>query len=246
VSIRDRIKSSKLRALNRVFSHKINMSHLYREMHTQEFMTRSIRDNAILFWDYEDYLRNNIEIFTSYLTKHNVDKDRSRYLEFGVFRGYSINFISSILKDYQCVGFDSFEGFRSVKKSSFWSSYQASFSGQELPEVNSNVRLIKGYVENTLPEFLNTSVQGVEVFFVHCDMDIYEPARVLLDWIATSDKKFFLMFDELINYNEFHLHEYRAFLETIIEKKVPFRVRTMCDRGKDEFGALGKVFVEIR
>ena len=246
MAIRDRIKSYQLAVLRRVFNHEINMSHLYREMHTRDFMKRSIGDNAILFWDYEDYLRKNVEIFTSYMTKNNIEENKSLYLEFGVFRGYCINFISNILKNHQCFGFDSFEGFRSVKKSSYWSLYQPAFSGQEPPKVNSNVKLIKGYVENTLPEFLSNNVQGIEVFFVHCDMDIYEPARVLLDWIATSDKKFFLMFDELINYNEFHLHEYRAFLETIIEMKVPFRVRTMCDRGKDEFGALGKVFIEIR
>jgi hypothetical protein len=234
------------RVLSRLFTYSLGMSQLYREMHTRKFMEKAVEDNAVLFWDYDDFVRRNLEIFAGYVNARALEPQRVLCMEFGVLGGRSINFMSGILTDYRFFGFDSFEGFRSVKRTSFWSGYQKRFSGQSLPVVNKNVSLIRGYAEDTLPAFIATQIADVEAFLVHCDMDIYEPTKVVLDWVVSSDKKFFLMFDELLNYSEFPLHEYRAFMETIVAKKVPYRIHTMCDHGEDTFGVCAKVFLEIR
>jgi hypothetical protein len=227
-------------------NYPLSMSFLYRDLHTRLFMSKAVSDNAIFFWDYDEYARHNAEIFDKYVLELGIEKSRALCLEFGVRSGVSINLLSGALPEYRVIGFDSFDGFVSVKTESTWFEYQKKFWQQTIPKVNSNVELIKGYVENTLPEFVKGKFNSIDVLFVHLDMDIYEPTKVVLDWIAKTDKKAFIMFDELINYSEFHLHEYRAFLETIVENKIPYRIRTMCDRGSEDYGQFGKVFVEVR
>ncbi len=133
-----------------------------------------------------------------------------------------------------------------MKESSFWSSYQKGFEGQAMPDVNSNVTLIKGFVEETFPAFWREQGTDSPVLLIHLDMDVYEPTKVVLDWVAGTDKKVFVLFDELLNYEEFHLHEYRAFLETILHNDVPYKVRSLCDKGRQDYGALGKVCIEVR
>jgi len=239
--------TTKLNTLfNRFFGYRISTSHLYREMHTRRLMEKALQDNAVLFWDYNDFSKRNVEIFSDYLKSNSVSSDRALGLEFGVAGGTTLNFVSGLLKDVRFWGFDSFEGFKDVKKSSIWFSYQERFTGQKLPEVNENVQLVKGYVEDTFPKFISENASAAEVFYIHCDMDVYEPTRVVLNWVVASDKKVFVLFDELLNYNEFHLHEYRAFLEAIIARNIPYRIHTLCDRGADIFGAYTKVFIEIR
>jgi hypothetical protein len=246
VVLKDRLAGFARNKLRWFHNYPLNITHLYRNFHTKRFIEKAVNENALLLWDYYDYLDYNAKTFNAYVRKTDVVRDRVVGLEFGVFDGHSINILSKLMPDYRFFGFDSFEGFASVKSSSFWSSYQKRFQGQTMPTVNANVELVKGFLEETFEPFLNSGLGDADVYFVHLDMDIYEPTKIVLDWIVKSDKKFFVMFDELINYEEFHAHEYRAFLETIIAEETPYRILSLCDRGADEYGALGKVFLEVR
>lgn len=82
-------------------------------------------------------------------------------LEFGVFSGTTINHLSSEYPHLNFVGFDSFEGLPEDWKSGF---EKGCFSVKELPIVNKNVQLVKGWFDNTLPEFLKKIVHIVPLY----------------------------------------------------------------------------------
>ncbi len=229
--------------------HELSMSYVYKKFHTERFLRQATENNAIFFNDYERYFENNLDIFKNYVQEHSIDVQKCVFLEFGVYKGYSINFMSSRCQNFQFYGFDSFAGFLNVSKTSTWFGFQKRFKNQEIPEVNKNVTLIKGFIENTLKEFNDRHrTENTELFFIHLDADVYEPTKIILDWVAKQhkNKKFFLMFDELINYDEFLLHEYRAFLESIISNGINYKIVSLCNRKENNrFGAFGKVFIEL-
>src|SRR5450432_5940 len=88
-------------------------------------------------------------------------------LEFGVYRGSSINLIASLMAGV-VHGFDSFEGL----PENWREGHEAgTFSLPSLPSVRDNVVLIKGWFQDTLPPFLEEH-RGT-VSFVHVDCDLY-------------------------------------------------------------------------
>ena len=51
------------------------------------------------------------------------------------------------------------------------------------------------------------------------------------------------MFDELLNYEEFEQHEWRAFYEEVICKDIDYKIIAFTDKGIDKWGSFTKVFV---
>jgi hypothetical protein len=139
-------------------------------------------------------------------------------LEFGVFRADSINHFAKYLdkkKDNRTLhGFDSFEGL-----SEAWSgtSYNKAHFDQagKLPKVQNRVKLHKGWIDTTLPEFLVNEKES-SIAFIHFDMDTYTPTKQALE-ICTPYLKVgtILVFDEFIGYPGWKEHEFKAFQEVI-------------------------------
>jgi len=141
-------------------------------------------------------------------------------MEFGVFKGKSINVLAKKLRDLNdernITGFDSFRGF-----SEDWSGvdgrYDKYFFDQSgvLPKVEKNVELVDGFIENTLPAFLEQS--GMEaVAFIHIDTDTYSPAKVALELLKPYFRKgSIILFDELCGYPNWRSHEYKALTEVL-------------------------------
>lgn len=134
-------------------------------------------------------------------------------LQFGVYRGASINHHAAQYPDRSFYGFDSFEGFPSDGRSD-WSQ---DFSTQgDLPKVRRNVHLIKGYFSDTLTEFL--AGLGDEISVVDIDCDIYSSTcDVFLALAAARRLKpgLIISFDELINYRGFLANEMFALFEML-------------------------------
>lgn len=98
------------------------------------------------------------------------------WLEFGVYRGESINHIAQ-RTGKPIFGFDSFEGLPQ-----FWkplASARAFSTDGALPEVRDGVSLIKGWFDQTLPPFLHTRPED-RVAFLHVDCDLYSSTRTVL------------------------------------------------------------------
>lgn len=99
------------------------------------------------------------------------------HLEFGVWRGHWLRRMAA-MKPVTFHGFDSFEGIPAE-----WSLYgknHFNLKGQ-LPEVPDNVRLVKGWFNESLPPFL--AGHGEPVSFIHMDCDLYSSTETVLELI---------------------------------------------------------------
>lgn len=77
-------------------------------------------------------------------------------MECGVFQGASINRVAKALPDRQLYGFDSFEGLS--EKWPGMNHEEGHFDlGGVFPEVEENVTLIRGWVDESLPPFLESN-----------------------------------------------------------------------------------------
>lgn len=145
------------------------------------------------------------------------------FLEFGVYKGKSINFLSSLLPEQTFHGFDSFEGLPDN-----WSSGHSSceFYGKgsfasDIPKVNSNVMLHKGWFDEVLPVWGEKNREPVA--FLHIDCDLYKSTKLVLN--ALRDKIVpgtVILFDEYFGYFEWREGEYKAFHEFVEEIHVEY------------------------
>ena len=141
------------------------------------------------------------------------------FLEFGVFKGTSINFMSSLKPDKIFYGFDSFKG---LPEDWLSNRPKGSYSAEGiLPKVNDNVRLIQGWFDETLPNFLKKHSEPCA--FIHIDCDLYSSAKIVLKLLKKHIvKNTVILFDEYFNYPGWENNEYRAFSEFIEEQGLKF------------------------
>ena len=143
------------------------------------------------------------------------------WLEFGVASGKTINYISKFTP-HLVYGFDSFEGLPEKWREGF---NKGAFSQQgRLPAVRPNVRLIKGWFSDTLPQFLRQHADK-KISFLHLDADLYSSTKQVLDLVKDRlAPNCIMVFDELINYPGFAgpNGELRAFSEFVQENNVKF------------------------
>jgi hypothetical protein len=134
-------------------------------------------------------------------------------LEFGVYQGESINQISAFFRDRTVYGFDSFEGLKED-----WRGHHNTVAGTfdlggVAPRVNSNVQLVKGWFDQTLPGYLSQHPNET-IAFMHVDSDTYEAAKTIFDLagdrlVAGS----VIVFDEYLNFRGWRLGEFKAWKE---------------------------------
>jgi len=145
------------------------------------------------------------------------------WLEFGTHDGTTLNLIAEIMHKYGkednlLYGFDSFEGLPEA-----WGNKagKGHFDKQgQMPNVAwDNIRIVKGWFENTLPSFNKIkSLEGQPAAFIHIDSDLYESAKTVLEGLKNRIKPgTVIMFDQFHNgsghYPEYKEHEYRAWAE---------------------------------
>lgn len=141
-------------------------------------------------------------------------------LEFGVYRGASLRAIARrVTQDVH--GFDSFEGLPED-----WTYFQKrgrfSLRG-EVPRFDEpNIRLNKGWFDQTLPPFL--AAHPAPARFVHIDCDIYASTRTVLELLAPRIVSgTVIVFDEYLNYPAWREHEFKAFQEFVAAHRVSYR-----------------------
>jgi hypothetical protein len=136
--------------------------------------------------------------------------------EFGVYKGKSINYFAKKMQEKNdsriIYGFDSFKGF-----SEEWTGVEQKYSREHFDigggevVVENNIRLIDGYIENTLPKFCTVLKDTDRVAFIHIDTDTYSPAKTILNALKGRLKKgTIILFDELAGYPNWRSHEYAA------------------------------------
>jgi hypothetical protein len=146
-------------------------------------------------------------------------------LEFGVYQGTTINIISNYFINEIIWGFDSFEGLpedwiTNDKKIKYPKGH---FKVKNLPTVNSNVRLVKGWFDQTLPVWLKENDTSIK--FIHIDCDLYSSTKTILTLLNKFIKPgTIIVFDELFSwrkpyteYPKWQEGEYKATVEWITE-----------------------------
>jgi len=142
--------------------------------------------------------------------------------EFGVWKGESINFFARNCPEARIFGFDSFEGLEEDWYG--WRLPKSSFSTNgKIPKHKSNVRLLKGLFEQTLPIFVNELKQE-QIMILHMDADTYKPTRYVLELLIKNlYRGSIVIFDEYYGYTGWKLHEFRAFQEIVSEFSIKYK-----------------------
>lgn len=149
------------------------------------------------------------------------------YLELGVFLGSSINLFAKIIKDKKIYGFDSFEGLKNDWHGTDVEKGEFSLHGN-LPKVEKNVILYKGWVEDTLEPFLNE--KRPKIAFVHFDLDTYSSTLYSLKKIKPYlSKGSIMLFDEFYNYPGWSVGEYKALNEVFNSNE--YKILAFCKDG---------------
>lgn len=132
-------------------------------------------------------------------------------LEFGVFKGATINYFAQNLPQSHWHGFDSFEGLPEAWAGSGMSKGAFSLEGK-LPKVYPNVTLHKGWFDQTAPAFFKSN--DTKVDFVHMDADLYSATETALQAITPNMVDgTLILFDEYFGQIAWREHEHKAFQE---------------------------------
>lgn len=138
--------------------------------------------------------------------------------EFGVAGGRSINYLAGLMPGHTLFGFDSFEG---LPDDWIDGLPRGAYRQAKLPKVASNVRLIRGLFDSSLPEFL--AGQKEDALFLHIDCDLYASTKTVLELIGPRIKRgTVLCFDEFFNYPGWQNGEYQALMEFVSQTAMKF------------------------
>ena len=144
-------------------------------------------------------------------------------LEFGVFNGLTLNALARKIAPEKVYGFDSFEGLPETWAMTETESLdQGVFAVDNLPRVESNVELVVGWFDQTLPQFLLQHQEPAK--FLHIDCDLYSSTLfVLRELNARIQPGTVIVFDELYAWHNPKLYtnwaqgEYAALQDWITE-----------------------------
>jgi hypothetical protein len=115
--------------------------------------------------------------------------------EFGCWRGANAVFLAKLLRIYDqhgpkvVHGFDSFQGLSGFRTEDKWNeekagkykgSYEELLDMIELYELQDDIVIHEGLIEETLPLFLREN-ESARFSFVYCDTDLFESTRVILN-----------------------------------------------------------------
>jgi len=142
-------------------------------------------------------------------------------LEFGVYGGGSLNYMAKKMPKVNFFGFDSFEGLKVD-----WVGHHArkgAFNRNgEMPKVEQNVTLVKGWFNETVPTFFEEHDFSSPIF-VHIDGDTYEAANAVFESpefrLPTGS---IILFDEYIGYPNWKNGEYKAWQEYADKNKITY------------------------
>jgi hypothetical protein len=160
----------------------------------------------------------------NYVFENDMVSDSSGlWLEFGVYDARTIDRISKYTDKPIIFGFDSFEGLPSDWYGRTDGNFKAgtfSLNGN-LPRVDSHVTLIKGWFSDTLPKFIKE--HDMPISFIHVDSDIYSSAKDIFDNLKQNIiNGCIIVFDELLAYPGFEMHEWKALSEFVEDNNIEF------------------------
>jgi hypothetical protein len=202
------------------------------EMKIDEIMTATRNAKVIHPQPYDGHMSYRLECM-----KHTKNSG-GLWLEFGVFRGCSLNHLAKIKPNEKFFGFDSFEGLPedwdsdnlkgafnlngNIPIGAITGSNQGTIYDTR-PTINTvpweaNVTLVKGWFNETLPPFLQQHKENID--FIHFDADLYSSTKTVFDLVSSRIiSGTMIMFDEHCDYPTYREHEIKAFAEFLLATK---------------------------
>jgi hypothetical protein len=171
-------------------------------------------DGAMLF-------RRREEVWDFALSNCRIE---GLFAEFGVHAGDSINHIAAAVRERQITvyGFDSFEGLKENWKGTWYRAGHFSLEGN-LPQVLSNVSLVKGWFDETLPRFL-ADHPNQPMSFIHLDADTFESTTLLLAHLADRIVKgTIIVLDEYLGFPNWQRGEFLAWHNFVEARGLKYR-----------------------
>jgi len=151
--------------------------------------------------------------FEVHTVSRSYSTDNGLILEFGVFQGRTINFISNLFPSSKIFGFDSFQG---LPEDWCDGNPKGVFAVNSLPTVPNNVTLIPGLFCDTLPRFADELMPNMRVSYLHIDCDLYSSAKTIFECLKPFiSSGTVIVFDEYFNYPGWKKDEFLAFKEFI-------------------------------
>jgi len=153
-------------------------------------------------------------------------KNSGLWMEFGVATGNSARYIcANIDKTYY--GFDSFKGLPNdwVRHDGDTGTLKGAFNTNgKYPHVpHANFKLVEGWYEDTLDQFLLENPEPCA--FVHIDCDLYSSTNTVLECLYKHGRLVpgtVIIFDEFYGYDKYTEHEYKAFRELVNKYNIHF------------------------
>lgn len=176
--------------------------------------------NVITYFEFVNNMVNKIpNIETNpllYVFNNNLVNKNGLWLEFGVSTGTTINQIAKFSNN-KIYGFDTFGGLPTdwIGRIDIPNNKIGSYTNNgKLPKVPTNVKLIKGFFSQTLDIFLQNHKTEL-ITFMHIDCDLYQSTRDIFEKVYNyiDYTGCVIVFDELVNYPYYWLHELKAFYE---------------------------------
>ena len=147
----------------------------------------------------------------------SVASNAGLFCEFGVYSGSTINFIASRVPK-TIYGFDSFEGLPEDLQPGV---EKGTFRMKALPRVRKNVKLIKGWFNESVPAFAHEHPGNCS--FLHIDCDLYSSTKTVFEVFGNRIVKgTVLVFDEFFNYPGWKKGEFLAFQEFVSARQLQF------------------------
>lgn len=160
---------------------------------------------------------------------------KGHVMEFGVYRGKTMQHISEYFQDQVCWGFDSFVGLPEPwhicsgdqAKTHPTGKFDMRLEPQQ-PVFRDNVTLVAGWFEDSLPVWLENNSGAIR--FLHIDCDLYSSTRTVLDLLNSRIMPgTVIVFDEMYpwadpeDYNLWVEGEFRALGEWLAKHDRAFR-----------------------
>jgi hypothetical protein len=135
------------------------------------------------------------------------------YLEFGVHKGGTLSIIAKSTNN-KVYGFDSFEG---LPEDWFAANNKGHFACDIPTDLPENTELVVGLFQDTLPKFVEEHKEQ-KVAFLHVDCDLYSSTKCIFDNLKHNFQDgSIICFDELIDYEGWENHEWKAWNEFLEE-----------------------------
>ena len=175
-----------------------------------------------------DYIEANMPDALGFHTQRELLEYAARqakapgcFCEFGVYKGGTLRFIAKKRSDRQFHGFDSFEGLPDA-----WGGFnlgKGAFSlGGKLPKIPANVKLHKGFFNESLPKW--KALHPDNIAFMHIDCDLYSSTKTVLEQLADRlQVGTVIVFDEYFNYPNWENHEFKAWQEFVQSRGIGYR-----------------------